>query len=236
MVSGFKKRKIQTQKPLGEFLKCKREEKEISLEEAENGSKVRQKYLEAIEAGHWQSLPSVVYVRGFVLAYAKFLGIDKSEIEQLFAKEYGFIEKQGRDNLSYKKLFTHKKVLITPKLLGYSFLSLFFLAMFGYIFYQIVGFAGSPILNITYPSNNIILETDTLNVRGVSENGDVLTVNNETVPVTDDGHFSTNVKLQKGINVVRVQAVNRAQKTTSEIITVEYKPQTALIIDSTENN
>ena len=229
MVSGFKKRKIITSKTLGEVLSAAREEKGLTLEEAEVGSKVRIKYLSAIESGSWQSLPSVVYIRGFVLAYAKFLDLDRDEIETLFAKEYGFIDKTPGENLTTKKLFSKKKVLITPKLVAYSFFSVFLLLMFGYIFYQVIGFAGSPLLRIVYPNNNTILEADTLNVRGVADNNDLLTINNENVPVTTDGSFSTNIKLQRGINVVKVKATNRAKKETSEIITVEYKPKTAMI-------
>lgn len=236
MVAGFKKRKIQTDKPLGEFLKNVREDKEITLESAEAGSKVKLKYLVAIEAGNWQSLPSMVYVRGFVLAYAKFLDIDKKETEQLFGQEYGFIDQQNSESLGHKRLFSNKKVLITPKLMVYSFFSVFLLFMFGYIFYQIIGFAGSPILRINSPSNNTVLEADNINIQGVTDNNDLLTVNDENVPVTTDGSFSTNVKLQKGINVVKVNVVNRAKKETSEVLTVEYKPKTAMLVSPDSAN
>ena len=101
--------------------------------------------------------------------------------------------------------------------------------MFAYIAYQIVGFAGSPALRLISPANNSIIETDSVNIRGLTDNGDYLTINNEAVPVTTDGHFLTNLKLQRGINVIRVEASNRAKKSTSEVVTIEYKPKTVLI-------
>ncbi len=236
MVNGFKKRKIQTDETLGQVLKLARTAKEISLEDAEIGSKVRAKYLVAIEAGEWQKLPSVVYVRGFVLAYAKFLALEKERTEKLFDKEYGFISTQKATSLGYKKLFSHRKVLITPKLLAYSFFSIFLLSMFGYIFYQIIGFAGSPTLSISSPSNNTVLESDSIDIKGLADTSDLLTVNNEAVAVATDGHFSTNVKLQRGINVVRVRATNKAKKETTETLTVEYKPSTAMLDDRGAQN
>ncbi len=229
MVSGFKKRRISSSKSLGEFLKEAREQREMTIEDAEAASKVKAKYLADLEAGNWQSLPSLAYVRGFVLAYAKCLHLDKKEVEQLFWREYGFIDRQGKENLSYHTSLGDKKVLITPKLTVYTAFAVFLIAMFSYIAYQIVGFAGAPALQLISPVNNSIVETDSVNVRGLTDTGDYLTINNETVPVTTDGHFSTNLKLSRGINVVQVEALNRAKKTTKEVMTIEYKPKTALI-------
>jgi len=229
MVSGFIKRKINTGKSLGEFLKEKRIQKEMSLEDAETACKVRIKYLAALEKGNWKAMPTLVYTRGFVLAYAKCLGIDSKEVEDLFWNEYGFIDGQKGSDLSYKKLLDYKKVKVTPKLIAYTVFASFLLIMFGYIAYQIVSFAGSPNLRLTTPHNNSIVDTDSVDVKGTTDSDIYLTVNNETVPVTTDGHFATNLKLQRGINVVRVKAINRAKKETSEVLTIEYKPQTALI-------
>ena len=229
MVNGFKKRRIGSSKALGEFLKEARNEQEMTIECAETACKVKAKYLTDLEAGNWQSLPSLAYARGFVLAYAKCLSLDKKEVEQLFWREYGFIDSQSRENLSYQKTLGDKKVLITQKLTIYTTFALFLVSMFAYIAYQIVGFAGSPALRLISPANNSIIETDSVNIRGLTDNGDYLTINNEAVPVTTDGHFLTNLKLQRGINVIRVEASNRAKKSTSEVVTIEYKPKTVLI-------
>jgi cytoskeletal protein RodZ len=235
MVSGFKKRKIQTDKSLGEIFKSARLKREVSLDEAEVSCKVRSKYLQALEEGDWQNLPSLVYVRGFVLAYANFLELDKKEIENIFWQEYSFVGKQKNSDITYKKLLPDKKVLITPKLIGYAIFSMFLVGMFGYIAYQIINFAGSPNLRLVTPNNNSVIEADSVEVRGITDNDTYLTINNEMVPVTTDGRFEINLKLQKGINVVRIKAMNRAKKETSEIITVEYKPKTAKIDETIIN-
>ena len=228
MVNGFKKRRINHEKSLGEFLKDAREQKEMTIEAAETASKVKAKYLDYLETGNWQALPSLAYVRGFVLAYAKCLGIDKKETEEIFWREYSFIDSQGKENLSYKKALGEKKVLITPKLTVYATFGLFLFAMFAYIAYQVAGFAGSPVLQLMSPTNNSIVESDSVNIRGLTDNGDYLTINNEKVPVTTDGSFSTNVRLSRGVNVIKVVASNKAKKDTSQVLTIEYKPKTAL--------
>jgi len=230
MVNGFKKRKIASEKSLGELLKKVREEKGFSITDSEASCKVKAKYLEDLEASNWQSLPSFAYTRGFVLAYAKCLGLERKEIVEKFESEYGFTNSQSGKNLSYQKTLGDKRVLITPKVAAYSTFGLFLVAMFVYIAYQIAGFAGAPVLQLMNPSNNSIVESESVNVRGVAENGDYLTINNQAVPITTDGHFSTNLKLQRGLNVIKVEASNRTDKETSQVITVEYKPKTAVNI------
>jgi cytoskeletal protein RodZ len=232
MLSGFTRRKIDSKKTVGEILKSIRVKKELTLEQVEAGTKVRAKFLNAIERNDWKSLPSQVYIRSFVTAYCKFLEVEKSNILALLEAELNF-QNLNRD-FSYKKTIKEVKFVITPKILGYASASLFVLFMFGFIAYQVFSFAGSPNLKIINPNNNTVIETDSVDIHGLTDANIMLSVNNETIPVTNDGRFSTNLKLHRGINVIKVKATNKAKKDTTEIITVEYKPKTALI--DTERN
>lgn len=65
--------------PVGAHLKRERELRDISLEEVSRVTRVRLAYLEALEQGRWGGLPADVYVRGYVRAYARFLGLDPEE-------------------------------------------------------------------------------------------------------------------------------------------------------------
>jgi len=69
---------------LGIFLRQAREDKGMTIAEASDRTKIRQAYLEAIEAGNLDELPKdPVYVRGFVRIYAKVLGIDPDQVTQM---------------------------------------------------------------------------------------------------------------------------------------------------------
>lgn len=61
---------------IGEILKTAREEQGLSLEEISLLTKVRVKYLSAIEANNWDVLPSTVQQKGFVRSFARVLEID----------------------------------------------------------------------------------------------------------------------------------------------------------------
>lgn len=63
-------------KQVGELLKFKRKELNLSLKEIENSTSIRSTYLEAIEEGQIQDYISGVYALGFMKQYAQFLGVD----------------------------------------------------------------------------------------------------------------------------------------------------------------
>jgi cytoskeletal protein RodZ len=64
---------------LGKYLKREREFRNISLKEMAKNTKVREHLLRAIEEDRYDSLPSPTYVRGFLLAYARYIGLDPHE-------------------------------------------------------------------------------------------------------------------------------------------------------------
>lgn len=207
-----------------------RKRKKISLVQAEIGSKVRAKYLEAIELGKWEELPQEVYVRGFVLSYVKFLGLDKEKMLSLYQSESIILKNKEEQKIAYNQtLESNKRVLITPKLLAFSALTIFIVSMISYLVFQLADFAGNPNLKILEPSNNATYEIDNLDLAGVTDEDTVVMVNEEKVPVTSDGHFSLNLKLQRGVNVIKVKAINKIEKESSQIFTVEYKPKTATV-------
>lgn len=66
---------------IGEILKKTREAQGITLEEVSQATKIRCKYLEAIEQEEFQLLPGEIYAKGFVTTYLKYLGIkEKPEV------------------------------------------------------------------------------------------------------------------------------------------------------------
>jgi cytoskeleton protein RodZ len=65
---------------LGKYLKNQRESKKISLREVAKNTRVREHVLKAIEEDQYHLLPPVTYVKGFLLAYAKYLTLDPNDV------------------------------------------------------------------------------------------------------------------------------------------------------------
>ncbi len=70
---------------LGAQLRHQREQLGLSLDEAERHTHVRRRYLEAMEAGRFDDLPSPVQGRGMLLHYARFLQLDPDPLLLRFA-------------------------------------------------------------------------------------------------------------------------------------------------------
>lgn len=65
---------------LGALLRERREQRSISLAEVEKATRIRQKYLAAIEADEWHLLPGEVVGRGFLRNYATYLRLDADSL------------------------------------------------------------------------------------------------------------------------------------------------------------
>ena len=63
-------------KSIGNQLKTAREARSLTLEEVSGATYMRPHYLQALEAGDFESLPSITQARGFLRTYANYLGLD----------------------------------------------------------------------------------------------------------------------------------------------------------------
>lgn len=75
---------------IGDVLKQKRKELNLSLKEAENATSIRTGYLQALEEGDMSKLISPIYAQGFLKQYAAFLGLDGEQMvndnQELFVR------------------------------------------------------------------------------------------------------------------------------------------------------
>lgn len=74
-------------KKIGGILANARHEQNKSLKQASESTKIMIRYLEAVETGDADSLPSKAYFTLFARSYAQYLGIDPSVLEQIEAVE-----------------------------------------------------------------------------------------------------------------------------------------------------
>ena len=66
----------------GKYLKAKRESRRISLREVAGKTRIRETVLIAIEEDRYEDLPNI-YVKSFLSAYAKCLGLDQADVIML---------------------------------------------------------------------------------------------------------------------------------------------------------
>lgn len=74
---------------LGSLLKKAREDRSLTLDEVEVQTKIRAKFLDALEKGDLSDLPSNAHARGFLRNYAQFLYLDTESIVSQFNEAIG---------------------------------------------------------------------------------------------------------------------------------------------------
>ena len=72
---------------IGRVLKQEREERRVSIEELSSTTRIPRKSLECLEEDRFEDLPSGVFVRGFIKAYASAVDIDADEVLAQFDEE-----------------------------------------------------------------------------------------------------------------------------------------------------
>lgn len=73
-----------TAESIGDYLKTEREMRRLSLEEVSSRTRIPRKTLESLEHDRFEDLPSGVFVRGFIKAYASAVHIDADDVLERF--------------------------------------------------------------------------------------------------------------------------------------------------------
>ncbi|NLM68563.1 MAG: helix-turn-helix domain-containing protein [Firmicutes bacterium] len=121
-------------KELGAFLRQTREEKQVTLEELAEKTKIRKAYLEAIEGGDQDVLPDEVYVRGFLRIYAKVLGIDPDEVIRMYDQGEQELQIQQANN-QRQSLLEKRRARRRRKRIRFAILGGLIIIAFGIYYY-----------------------------------------------------------------------------------------------------
>jgi Helix-turn-helix domain/RodZ C-terminal domain len=72
---------------IGSDLHRARTRREIELSEVEAATRIRARFLRALEAEEWDALPGGVYTRGFIRTYANFLSLDGDRLAEDYRRD-----------------------------------------------------------------------------------------------------------------------------------------------------
>lgn len=73
---------------IGRTLRETRTKRRIELTEAEASTKIRIRFLRAMENEEWDVLPGNSYTRGFIRTYARYLGLDGEQLADEFRRQH----------------------------------------------------------------------------------------------------------------------------------------------------
>ena len=200
-------------KTVGEILKNKRAEKKVTLENVEDNTKIRRKFLEALESDNWQKLPSLTYARGFIKNYGEYLGLDTAYILSVFRRQLGQSERQKIIPAGVTRPLNEPFLRITPGKILTAFIAFLLLIFFFWLFGQYKAAFIGPQIVLESPKENELIKSEKIILRGRIDSGAVLTLNGQELEVKE-GRFLKELNISGGITVLTLEATNKFGKKT----------------------
>jgi len=192
---------------VGEILSAAREKKKLTIEQVEKATRIRAKFLLALEKNDFSKLPPGTFVRGFVKNYAAFLGLPVEETLAFYRRQFNE-EKTPAPKIPSR--FHFPQITFTALIVG-----LLLFLFFGYLIYSYFKFAGAPTLLINSPTNNIVTKDEQTEIVGKTDPEAILTINGQTVSLTENGSFDIKIPLQSGLNTLTITATNKFKRQTT---------------------
>jgi len=235
---------------LPERLTAARERKGVDLYRAERDTKIRARYLQALEQGEYAELPGAVYTKGFLRNYALYLGLDPEDVIRQWKRERGDATIPAEPVLAVPRPLEAPRQGLTfsPAVVVAALLTVLIAVFAVFIGVQLVRFAKPPTLAVSDPAQAVIdvpEDTATYTLRGTSIPKATVTVTapGRTQPYRTsadaEGKWSIDVDLRRGRNEFDVDALDpdtgkTAEQTVKVFITVPFLVSEAptLTVDS----
>jgi cytoskeletal protein RodZ len=220
---------------LGDVLRAAREGKGVDLQKVERDTKIRERYLSALERGEYRELPGAVYTKGFLRNYGAYLGLDAEYLIDLYRLETTVAADRPAAPTPPRPIAGRRSraFVVTPGVVVAAILTIMVGAFVAYLGYGLVNFARTPELRIVEPAANVNRHPDlSITIRGVTAPNARVSVSNltenPTVQADGTGAFEVTVRLVPGSNVARLVArdpvTNRDSAVQERTIVVSTEP------------
>jgi len=199
---------------LGEVLRAAREAKGIDLVRVERDTKIRERYLSALERGEYRELPGAVYTRGFLRNYGAYLGLDPEYLIDLYRLENAAsaaerpVSPRPPRPIAVRR---RRTFVVTPGAVAAAILTILVGAFVAWLGYEFVNFARTPELRIVQPAGDVAAHmAETITIRGVTAANATISVSglpeNPSAVADAQGNFEMTVGLLPGSNEIHLVA------------------------------
>jgi cytoskeletal protein RodZ len=194
-------------KSVGVLLKAARKKKRMKISDVAYQTKIKEKFLVALEKEDWQHLPNFSVARGFTTAFAKVVGVDPSYAVALLRRDFP----QARyEQEKIKNVDFEPKIMLGPR--GVLSLIVFLGAILAgvYLVRQYIFYSAAPPLDV-----RVIKEGEKVIILGKTFSSATVEVEQEPVVVDEKGEFKFEIDKDKvGGRVIEIKATSRTGKET----------------------
>lgn len=200
---------------VGEILKKERLRLQISIQQVEKDTRIRLKFIEAIENNQWKVFSSHIYITGIIKTYSNYLHLNSDKMLAFFRREY-----EKKDEIRFKRRISSRYLTPQTKQVV-KIITIVLVAIFlGYFAMQIRNYLSPPKVIIVAPTQTVFYREDKIKVLGKTEKEALIMVRGERVYPNLEGEFEFQYPLKPGNNEVKIEVTGANGKKT--IITKNY--------------
>jgi cytoskeletal protein RodZ len=211
---------------LGDVLRTAREARGVDLARVERDTKIRARYLSALERGEYRELPGAVYTKGFLRNYGSYLHLDTDYLVDLYRLESAVASAERPTVQAPPRPIASRRgraFVITPGAVLAALLTIGVALFIVYLVSEFVTFAGTPDLRVTEPAGDLSgYSGDEYTFRGVTEPNAHVTAETASRKTETDadagGSFEVTVPLRPGANVVTLVANDPLTGRNSDLV------------------
>jgi cytoskeleton protein RodZ len=199
---------------IGSLLKSLRLKQNYSIKDISAKTQIAPYLLKYLENDEFENLPSSTFTKGFIVNVAKVLDLKPSKALAIFRRDFIINESGKILPRDYSKPL-QKTTFITSKIISTSFVIIFFIAFFIYLFYQIKDYNSAPEIDLTRPPVNAIVKGPNIPVKGYVSADSTVYINGAIIEVFPTGLFQASTQLPAGDHIIEIKAINSRQKSTT---------------------
>lgn len=203
---------------IADVLIKKRTKLGLSLTDIEKSTRIRKKYLIAIESSDWKVFPSKTYILGVIKSYGSILDLDQDKLLAFFRREY-----EQTDTQRFKQKINKKQLVPSSTRImqvGIVILVLVFAMYFGL---QLVNLFTPPKLEIIAPIQDYLPpRTEKFELVGRTEKDAIVEVNGQRYMINENNQFAVKIPVvdKKAKITIKIIGANGKETITTRIFKV----------------
>lgn len=238
-MSEFRRQPMRQARTIAEELRSSRSMKGLELEDIAHELRIPKKYLQSLEQGRYNDLPSPVYIKNYLQRYAKRLGVRWEAIEERYKQEISVYhqpelplrnenvlpEAAKRQRKRTSNTAAHERPLVVGRWVGLGAIVLVLVTIIMYFLWGLARLSTPPELVITHPTEDVIVSERSIDITGRTAPESIVEINGQAVDLETNGEFTEEIFLHEGLNEIIVTSRSRRSSERVEVRNILYDPE-----------
>lgn len=199
-------------KTIGNIILQARQQKNLSIFDLSQKTKIKKDFLIALEKEDWPNLPDYAVVCGFIKNLSDELNLNKDQTMAFLRRDYP--PSQKPKEISPKPDLSENNFKIGPKLIFFVLSSLILLTFGLYLYFQYRQFTKAPFLQVTNVSENLEINEGKFTVVGITDKNANVLVNNQPALIDENGNFAAEILINSQTDKIEIVSQKRNKKET----------------------